>query len=203
MVKIFVEGGGDNNDQHREFRQGLRLFLEKAGIKGRMPRIVACGGRQTAFDDYQAEIEGGNSAYLLVDSEEAVADAFQKGEDMTKWNPWGHLKQRTGDKWDKPEKAKDTDCHLMVQCMENWFLADSQALSDFFKKEFKEKKLPTNKPIETIGKTEAYDALEAATKECKATYSKGGNSFKILAEIDPAKVTSASPWAKRFIETLK
>jgi hypothetical protein len=203
MVKIFVEGGGDNDDQHREFRQGLRLFLEKAGIKGRMPRIVACGGRQTAFDDYKTEIKSGNSAYLLVDSEEAVAATFQNGEDMTKWNPWGHLKQRTGDNWDRPEKAKDTDCHLMVQCMENWFLADSQALSSFFKKEFKEKKLPTNKSIEAVSKTEVYDALAAATKECKAAYSKGGNSFKILAEIDPAKVTSASPWAKRFIETLK
>jgi hypothetical protein len=84
--------------------------------------------------------------------------------------------------------------------MENWFLADSAALKNVFTKGFNEKKLPMNKPIETIGKKEAYDALEAATKD---NYSKGRNSFKILAEIDPAKVTSASPWAKRFVDTLK
>jgi hypothetical protein len=200
MVKIFIEGGGDSDAQYSKFREAMRVFLEKAGVKGRMPRMVFCGGRKEAFDDYKTEIKDGKSAYLLVDSEEAVKDTFQEGEDMTKWKPWGHLKQRTGDKWEKPKGAEDNQCHLMVQCMENWFLADSAALKNVFTKGFKERKLPVNKQIETIGKTEAYDALEAATKD---NYSKGRNSFKILAEIDPAKVTSASPWAKRFVDTLK
>jgi hypothetical protein len=203
MVKIYVEGGGDAASLKSKCRDGFREFLTKAGIEDKMFSVVACGGRTKAFDMFCTAIQSGTNAYLLVDSEEAVDDAFQKDKDQTKWKPWGHLEHRKGDGWQKPQKATDTNCHLMVQCMENWFLADSAALKNVFTKGFKERKLPVNKQIETIGKTEAYDALEAATKDCNAGYSKGGNSFKILAEIDPAKVTSASPWAKRFVDTLK
>lgn len=206
MVKIFIEGGGDSDAQYSKFREAMRVFLEKAGVKGRMPRMLFCGGRKEAFDDYKTEIKDGKSAYLLVDSEEAVADVFQTGEDKTKWNPWGHLKQRTGDNWDRPEKAKDTNCHLMVQCMESWFLADKATLKQFFGQGFKENQLPKEgNSIEKINKDQIYKALKAATGDCKtkAPYGKGTHSFEILAKIDPAKVTEASPWAKRFIETLK
>jgi hypothetical protein len=33
--------------------------------------------------------------------------------------------------------------------------------------------------------------------------SKGPHSFKILALIDPVKVTAASPWAQRFVQKVK
>ena len=36
----------------------------------------------------------------------------------------------------------------------------------------------------------------------KGRYDKGSHSFEIIAMIDPQKVTDASPYAKRFIETL-
>jgi len=50
-----------------------------------------------------------------------------------------------------------------------------------------------------------YQSLKTATAHCKtkAEYGKGAHSFKLLALIDPAKVTGASGWAERFINELK
>ena len=117
-VKIYVEGGGDNRNQQKKCREGFRRFFCKAGLKGKMPSIVACGGRSNAFRDFEIAIKkakAGEFVVLLVDSEEAVNSVS---------NPWKHLKERKGDGWKKPEKADDESVHLMVQCMEAWFLAD-------------------------------------------------------------------------------
>jgi hypothetical protein len=50
-----------------------------------------------------------------------------------------------------------------------------------------------------------YRALKDATASCKtkSSYCKAEHSFKLLAMIDPTKVTNASRWALRFINELK
>jgi hypothetical protein len=202
---LFVEGGGNSNDLKTECRHGFSVFLEKAGLKGKMPRIVACGGREQAFDRFSTAIKNGESALLLVDSETAVAADCQQGDSGT-WKPWTHLKNRQGDNWEKPDNAVDDDCHLMVQCMESWFIADRETLKAFFGKGFNENMLPSvQKSVELIDKVQVYNSLADATKNCetKKSYGKGEHSFKILAQIDPAKVTAASPWAERFVRTAK
>lgn len=205
VVKLYVEGGGDSKSLQIECRRGFREFLEKAGLKGKMPGISACGGRRLAYDDFCTAIASGESAMLLVDSEAPVPSAHQTGEPAT-WRPWLHLKQRQGDGWVKPANAADTDCHLMVQVMESWFLAERETLQIFFGQGFRENALPAiGNAIEGIAKTQVYDALKQATQNCKtkAEYGKGEHSFKLLAKIDPTKVTAASPWAKRFVDELK
>lgn len=204
-MKLYVEGGGDSKSLQIECRRGFREFLEKAGLKGRMPGISACGGRRFAYDDFCTAIANGESAMLLVDSEAPVLPAHQAGAPDA-WQSWQHLKARQGDGWDKPANTEDTDCHLMVQVMESWFLADRQALNAFFGQGFHENALPAaNRPIEGVAKDDVYDALKQATRSCKtkAEYGKGEHSFKLLAQVDPAKVTAASPWAKRFVDELK
>ncbi|MDR0720595.1 MAG: hypothetical protein LBF78_13230, partial [Treponema sp.] len=52
MVKIYVEGGGDTHTLRTACRRGFSGFLEKAGLKGYMPRIVACGSRNNAYADF-------------------------------------------------------------------------------------------------------------------------------------------------------
>lgn len=42
-MKIYVEGGGDSKELKTRCRRGFSNFFEKAGLKGRMPRVVACG----------------------------------------------------------------------------------------------------------------------------------------------------------------
>ena len=64
--------------------QWIQGFFEKAGLKGRMPHVIACGSRQRAYDQFCAainEAETGSFIVLLVDSESAVKakGAYRKG----------------------------------------------------------------------------------------------------------------------------
>jgi hypothetical protein len=90
--------------------------------------------------------------------------------------------------------------------MESWFIADRGTLKTFFGKGFNEKALGSaQNPVELIDKAQVYKSLADATKSCetKKPYGKGEHSFKILAQIDPVKVTAASPWAERFVKAVK
>lgn len=204
MVKLYVEGGGNAAALKTACRQGFTTFLTKSGLTNR-PRIVACGSRRDAYDSFCIAIRNGEEAMLLVDSESPVKAQHQTGQDDS-WQPWRHLKDRPGDGWEKPRDSAETDCHLMVQVMETWFLLDRDALKRFFGQGFRENALPaTTTPVEKIAKKQVYETLEQATRDCKtkARYGKGEHSFELLAKIDPHKVTAASPWAKRFIDALE
>ena len=203
MVKIYVEGGGDAALLKTECRQGFSRFFEAAGFKGKMPRVVACGSRNDAFKSFCTAINQGEFAFLLVDSEDAIDETCQEGN-PEQWTPWEHLGKR--DNWIKPNSAADLDCHLMVQCMEAWFLADRKTLQDFFGQGFNAKALlSAENAIESVAKKQIYRSLSDATQNCKtkARYGKGEHSFKLLGRIVPDRVTAASPWAKRFIDVLK
>ena len=200
-MNLYVEGGGDSKSLRTDCRKGFSAFVTKSGLKNR-PRIVACGSRRDAFESFCTAINSGKEAMLLVDSEESTSEIHQ----TERTRPWLHLKQRVGDDWDKPVGCDDNDCHLMVQVMESWFLADRETLAKFFGNGFKQDKLPANsRNIETVPKHEVYDALKEATANCKTkgSYSKGKHSFIILEKIDPAKIFAASPWAQRFVDELK
>lgn len=196
-LHLYVEGGGDSKALHSRCREGFRKFLEQAGLKGHMPRIVACGGRDNAFSDFKTAVAHGRPAMLLVDSEGPMAAAHE-------FTPWAHLKARDG--WTRPTGASDEQCHLMVQCMETWLLIDRATLKAFFGQGFKLDALPAaNRQPEKIAKAEVYSALAKATKDCKtkAIYGKGEHSFELLGKVDPGKVTAASPWAARFVDELR
>ena len=206
MVKIkndlyvYVEGGGSgssSNALHAEFRQAFSEFFKAADLENQRPRIVPCGGREKAFDMFcTAKIQGKN-AMLLVDSEGPV-HSWNPSQTSRQWKPWSHLKN-----WIAPEGATDEDCHLMVECMENWFLADWASVRDFFGRNFRFNVLPQS-AVETISKSSVMEVLKTATSDCpNKTYNKGAHSFKLLKCIDPKKVEAASPWAKRFLDELR
>ena len=204
-VTIFVEGGGQSKDLRSNCRAGFGKFIEKAGMKGKMPSIVPCGSRNNAFASYRVAVLKGEEAILLVDSERPVDDACQVGLPRA-WSPWTHLKYGSGDGWDRPGSVSDADCHLMVECMECWILADRKTLKKYFGKKFMEAALPSNKkPPESVGKEEALKGLAKATRHCgqKGSYRKGKHSFELLGEIDSAKVLAACPWAARFVDLLR
>ena len=128
---------------------------------------------------------------LLVDAEEPVNET----------GPWRHLNSRDG--WLRPDGATDEQCHLMVQIMESWFLADREALEEFYGQGYRENALPQNPQVEQIAKDDVLDGLrDAARDTSKRRYDKGSHGFEILAKLDPEKVQDASPHAKRFIEAL-
>jgi len=202
MVKLYVEGAGDTAELKKACREGFKTFISKAGIVKR-PQVVACGSRTKAYKSFCIAVNSGQDAMLLVDSEQAVNAQHQR-ETQDMWQPWAHLRINKQDRWEKPKEAKDTDCHLMVQAMESWFLADRNAIKAFFGQGFNENSLPSA-PIEEIAKDTLFNSLKQATRTCKtkATYGKSEHSFKLLAIIDPEKVTHASPWAKRFVDSLR
>ena len=193
-VKIYVEGGAPGG-LDRECRRGFGKFLERAGLRGRMPRIIACGSRDGAHDRFctaQRNAHANEFIILLVDSEEGIEEGV---------GPWGFLRNRDG--WDKPDGTSDDNAHLMVQCMEAWFLADRDALAQFFGDGFNANPLPNRPDVENIPKLDLYNALRGATQDSrKGEYGKGRHSFDLLAKLNPQKVVDASPHAKRLVDTL-
>lgn len=79
-MKLYVEGGGDAAALKTACREGFAKFLGKAGLAGRMPRIVACGSRADAYDSFCTAIRNGEAAMLLVDSESPVLSEAQAGD---------------------------------------------------------------------------------------------------------------------------
>jgi len=197
--RIFVEGG-TKGQLAQKCRQGFARFFEKSGLGNRKPRIVSCGTRRAAYEDFCSALSRAkeNDVYLLlVDSEAPVAVSTEQ--------VWAHVKDRQGDGWDKPAAADANTLHFMVECMENWFLADTQALESFFGQGFKATALPKNRNIETLSKSAVYEALSNATNKLKTKrpYGKGKHSFSLLEKIDPAKVEAGGVFAKRVIEKVR
>ena len=195
-VRVYVEGGGDGRELRARCREGFSVFFERATLAGRMPRIIACGSRSNAFNKFRVALSSSNKVefiVLLVDSEDSVAEGS---------GPWHHLAKRDG--WDKPDNAKDENVHLMVQCMETWFLADRDGLAAYFGHGFNPKALAGRREIEDVAKADVLDGLKNATRQCKkGEYGKGRHSFDILKQIDSSKLLVASPHAKRLIDILR
>ena len=193
MVTIYVEGGGDTRELKSRCRQGFSKFFRQAGLEGRMPRVVACGGRDNAYDKFCHSLDtsvDGHVAILLVDSEEGVGQGVK---------PWSHLKKRDG--WKKPSGATDNQAQLMVQCMEAWFLANRECLEEFFGGNFTQTALPGSKDIEGIAKADVMAGLKKATRRSGKSYNKR-RSFDLLAKIYPQKVADASPHVQRLLDFL-
>ncbi len=202
-VVIFVEGATDRGDDLRtECRKAFSDFFSKTKLGNRLrPRVIPCGGRNNAYNDFCTALRQNKNALLLVDSEAAIDSAHQKG-DPADFLPWSHVKARDG--WNTPADAEEAHCHLMVECMENWFIADWNTVADFFGKGFENKHKPAG-AIANLAKPRVYVALEAATKFCnpKEAYGKGPHSFKLLGLIDAGKVLAQSPWAQRLIDEIE
>ena len=199
-AKVYVEGGGDGNKALKaECRRAFKSLFEKAGLAGRLPSVHPGGGRKQTYDDFcTAFNDPGNRDFvaLLVDSEAPVADGV---------GPWTHLRTRQDDRWATPPGATDEHAHLMVQCMEAWFLTDRETLAAVFGTGFRPGALPGQPNVERLRKKDVLDGLESAARGCRTRrgYRKGRDSFDILAKLNPERVAAASPHAERLLNTLR
>ena len=167
-VTVCVEGGGDASTLKRQCRKGFSDFFRNAGLSGRMPRIIAGGARENTYKDFRTALTKATDhdfVVLLVDSEGPTSEGI---------GVWSYLKSR--DRWEPPEGVADDNAHLMVQCMEAWFLADRETLARFFGTGFHASALPGRIDIENVPKKRLVDAIENATRQCrpKGRYDKGG-----------------------------
>ena len=93
----------------------------------------------------------------------------------------------------------------MVQVMEAWFLADRQALADYYGQGFLAGSLPGQPKIELISKPDVFSALQHASKntKTKGEYHKTRHGFDLLELIDPNRVRAASVHAERLLMVLQ
>lgn len=196
-VTIFVEGGGDAESTLRSCRQGFVTYCSKIAPPNRRPRIVTCGGRDQAFDKFQRAIgqsKPGDICVMLVDSEAPVTAA----------SPVQHLRHRDG--WIFPNDIDRHRVFLMVQAMEAWFLADREALAEYYNGGFRPDRLPGRADnVEAVSKDDLEPRLKQATRDTKTKheYHKTRHAFVLLEQIDPSKVETSSPHAKAFHDFLR
>ena len=92
----------------------------------------------------------------------------------------------------------------MVQAMESWFLADKQALTDYYDQGFLVGSLPGQPNIELIAKQDVFRALQHASRNTqKGEYHKTRHGFDLLELIDPNRVRAASRHAERLLIVLQ
>jgi hypothetical protein len=172
-----------------EFLRELRECARRKRIKW---HVILCGGRQNTFEVYRDALVAHPEAFniLLVDAEGQVTG-----------DPWQLLFQRDG--WGQPSGAGDEHCHLMIQTMETWLIADMDALSKFYGQGFSRGALPRRPDIEQIEKVALARALIRATQRTqKGEYRKIRHGAAILVRIDPAIVRRAAPSCERLFATL-
>ena len=197
-VTIYIEGGGDGASLDARFREGWATFFERAGLQGRMPRIVRGRGRKSTWDLFtnaRANRHPDRLPLLLLDSEDVPTAGH---------SAWQHLKVREQDGWNKPVSAGDHDAFLMVCAMETWFIADRPGLRAFFGQHFRDTAIPKWPDLEAVPRLAIFEALKNATAACpNRGYSKGRVSFKLLAAIDPFTVEKNCQAARLLLNRLR
>ena len=187
---VLLEGGDvESSESLGRCREGFRRLLEKCGFSGRMPRLKACGSRQSAYENFVAIYASQSSLdyiALLIDSEDPVANIDET---------WRHLNQRDG--WQTPPGAQDDQVLLMVTCMETWIVADRQTLNQHFGNPLQTSALPPLDNLEGRSRQDVQDRLERATRDCPSPYTKGPKSFEILGKLNPDVLEQRLPSFRR------
>lgn len=189
-IRVYVEGGGDGKDTKAAFRAGFSRFLNR-GLP-RNVRIIACGSRNSALADF---------ATALRSHPEAICLLLVDGEGPVEHEPWEHLAAR--DRWQRPPDAAEEHCHLMVQTVEAWLVADPETLTRFYGQHFQQGALPGRKDVEAVEKADLLTALERATRKTqKGTYHKIHHCAKLLELLDPARVRTRARHCDRLFAAL-
>ena len=198
--RIFLEGGPPSDGEPNkhldiECRQSFRRLLESCGLRGRVPRLVACGSRSSAFREFSAAhraAAAGDYVAMLIDSEDPVADSNKL---------WDHLRVRDG--WRKPAGAKEEQVLLMVTCMETWIVADRPTLRKHYGSRLQDSALPSLRDLEVRHRDDVQERLARATRNCTNAYEKGTRSFLILEKLSPDELHQHLPSFRRTIDVLK
>jgi hypothetical protein len=194
-----MEGGADR-ESRAKLRRGMTIFLRELpeyaktrGIQLRL-RPVPCGSGYSALEEFRRANSARDEVcnVLLVDSEGPVVREA----------PWQHLKRR-GKKW-QTSGTDDNSCHLMVQMMEAWFVADPEALEGYYRQGFRKSALPATDDVERLPKAQIKLAMKAATRDTgKRCYDKTRDAPQILEKIRPGEVKKRARHCARLFDAVK
>lgn len=196
-IRVYVEGGGDGKDTRRLVKKGFRAFLNGIAERGR-PKgvrfdIIACGSIQSTVDDFSTALRTHPDAFnvLLVDSDGPVQSGILQ-----------HLLARGG--WNLSGMVGEDQCHLMVQVVEAWLVADLTALQHYYGQRFNATSIPKNPNVEELDRDTLYSSLKAATRMTqKGEYHKIQHGPELLKRVDVSKVRGAAPHCERLLATLE
>ncbi|MGH9800245.1 MAG: DUF4276 family protein [Blastocatellia bacterium] len=183
MVRLYIEGGGNSESRNR-LRKSFRVFLENGNRlfndKSASLRIIFCGSKTAAYENFRDGLVDYPQAlnFLLVDSD-GPKELSQNCWQYLGWNSFG------ADEW---------QCHLMVQEIEAWFLADIEALRAIFRKKLNVKMTPN---VEQLS-----NPKELLKKYTQDNYNVIVHAASLLETIDVAKVRQAAPHCERLFKTL-
>ena len=197
---LYIEGGGNSKEEKIRCRQAFTSLLTRQGFSGRLPRLTACGGRGSAFDDFKtahANAQAGDFVALLIDSEDPAAIP----EDLLEQQTWQHLRQRDG--WERPAGASDQQVLLMTTCMETWIVADRTTLREHYGAGLNENQLPATINLESRHRHHVQEQLERATAGTSKPYRKGRRSFDLLAKLNPQALAPLLPSYQRTTSILE
>lgn len=91
----------------------------------------------------------------------------------------------------------------MVQLMEAWFLADTDALETYYGAGFQRDALPHNPKVEEVPKDSVYAGLKAATRRtAKGEYHKTRHGPKLLNAVSPERVKNAAPNCRLIFDSV-
>ena len=203
-VYIYVEGGGNDSDTRARLREGFQKFRGELRERARDRRlhwyVVACGPRNRALELFERALRTQPNSFnvLLVDAEGPVEQRHQG-------HPWQHLQAR--DSWRRPPTARDEHCHLMVQTMEAWLIADRARLEARFGAAFVSR-LPNRRDVEEIDKETLLRALDAAFQQLSGRdrpglYEKIEHAARMLEVVRPSEVRRVAPHCERFFGTMQ
>jgi hypothetical protein len=191
-IRIYVEGGGDRSDTRAAIREGFNNFLQPLCQLARERRIrwsvTACGGRNSALEIFNTALETHSDAFLvlLVDSEAPVVGGR-----------WKHLQGEAGN-------LPDDHCHLMVQTVEAWLVADPEALAGYYGKGFRRGALPKHDDIEAVSKDDLYKSLQKAVAETKKErYEKIRHCADLLSRLSPDRVRQRARHCDLLFQTVE
>ncbi|MDQ3179262.1 MAG: DUF4276 family protein [Acidobacteriota bacterium] len=199
-IKLYVEGGGKGSHKRAtiKLQQGFDSFFKKlkdaAQSRKISFRIIPSGNSQNTYEDFIRSVENSPQSFnvMLVDSDDALAEN-ESARDFL---------QKKYKKW-KLKKIADEQCHLMVQIMESWFIADVDALKKFYGQGFNSNAIPKNSNVETIAKSRVESSLKTAIlKTNKSEYHKIVHGAKLLELINPQKICEAAPHCRELFKII-
>ena len=174
---IYLEGGN-------HLRNPMKAFLSRAvSVIHRQSvtlDVKPCG----SGDDAIRECSRNSGTTLLIDSDDVVLSQLTN-------RVIGQI-------------GATNHAFFMVRMMETWFLADRNALENYFGAGFRDRALPRNLNVEDIPKPDVENGLRSATRNCrKGPYRKGADDTRLLALLNPTAVYHACPNFARLIDFLR
>lgn len=187
---LYIEGGARGLRSGRlrqDCQRAFRNLLERMGLPGPRPRLVACGSRNDVFDRFCIQLKSGEHDYVAmwIDSEDPLSDVERT---------WDHLSAR--DLWERPFGAVDEQVLFMTTCMETWIMADSQTLKRHYGTNLQETALLPLKDLEKRPRGEVQKVLIRATRNCSNAYAKGCRSYAVFGSLDPLALESLPSFAR-------